>query len=151
MKLQSRSELLESLRRQQEELQAAMEEEELDEEEEEDKHSQVDHVRSLSVHFSPGGRLRSVSTAVIFIFLWMFVAHTLEYCWFTLIYFYETLVNLCSFFSPLHCVQDSLEEELSTCNESVATEPSFIDENLVFNESKRVPFFKVRKRQKHLT
>uniref|UniRef100_A0A671WB15 Kinesin-like protein n=1 Tax=Sparus aurata TaxID=8175 RepID=A0A671WB15_SPAAU len=78
MKLQSRSELLESLRRQQEELQAAMEEEELDEEEEEDKHSQVDHVRSLSVHFSPGGRLRSVSTAVIFIFLWMFVAHTLE-------------------------------------------------------------------------
>uniref|UniRef100_A0A671W7P3 Kinesin family member 11 n=1 Tax=Sparus aurata TaxID=8175 RepID=A0A671W7P3_SPAAU len=80
MKLQSRSELLESLRRQQEELQAAMEEEELDEEEEEDKHSQVDH--------------------------------------------------------------DSLEDELSTCNESVATEPSFIDENLVFNESKRVPFFK---------
>lgn len=78
MKLQSRSELLESLRRQQEELQAAMEEEELDEEEEEDKHSQVDHVRSLSVHFSPGGTLRSVSTAVIFIFLWMFVAHTLE-------------------------------------------------------------------------
>lgn len=68
MKLQSRSELLESLRRQQEELQAAMEEE-LDEEEEEDKHSQVDHVRSLSVHFSPGGRLRSVSTAVIFILL----------------------------------------------------------------------------------
>ncbi|XP_041644620.1 kinesin-like protein KIF11 isoform X2 [Cheilinus undulatus] len=37
---------------------------------------------------------------------------------------------------------DSLEEELSTCNESLATEPSFIDENLVFNESKRVPFFK---------
>ncbi|XP_030298726.1 kinesin-like protein KIF11 [Sparus aurata] len=83
MKLQSRSELLESLRRQQEELQAAMEEEELDEEEEEDKHSQVDH--------------------------------------------------------------DSLEDELSTCNESVATEPSFIDENLVFNESKRVPFFKKKK------
>lgn len=58
MKLQSRSELLESLRRQQEELQAAMEEEELDEEEEEDKHSQVDHVRSLSVlYLSPGGKL----------------------------------------------------------------------------------------------
>ncbi|XP_056251671.1 kinesin-like protein KIF11 isoform X2 [Seriola aureovittata] len=37
---------------------------------------------------------------------------------------------------------DSLEDELSTCNESLATEPSFIDENLVFNESKRVPFFK---------
>lgn len=69
MKLQSRSELLESLRRQQEELQAAMEEEELDEEEEEDKHSQVDHVRSLLVYFSPGRRLRSVSTAVIFILL----------------------------------------------------------------------------------
>uniref|UniRef100_A0A8C9Z8Z8 Kinesin-like protein n=1 Tax=Sander lucioperca TaxID=283035 RepID=A0A8C9Z8Z8_SANLU len=34
-------------------------------------------------------------------------------------------------------------DELSTCNESLATEPSFIDENLVFNESKRVPFFKV--------
>lgn len=32
---------------------------------------------------------------------------------------------------------------MSTCNESLATEPSFIDENLVFNESKRVPFFKV--------
>ncbi|XP_070697514.1 kinesin-like protein KIF11 [Pempheris klunzingeri] len=40
---------------------------------------------------------------------------------------------------------DSLEEELSTCNESLATEPSFIDENLVFNESKRVPFFKQKK------
>lgn len=44
---------------------------------------------------------------------------------------------------PLGFVQDSLEDELSTCNESLATEPSFIDENLVFNESKRVPFFKV--------
>ncbi|XP_053189347.1 kinesin-like protein KIF11 [Scomber japonicus] len=41
--------------------------------------------------------------------------------------------------------QCSLEEELSACNESVATEPSFIDENLVFNESKRVPFFKQKK------
>ncbi|XP_023259936.1 kinesin-like protein KIF11 [Seriola lalandi dorsalis] len=40
---------------------------------------------------------------------------------------------------------DSLEDELSTCNESLATEPSFIDENLVFNESKRVPFFKQKK------
>ncbi|XP_029283274.1 kinesin-like protein KIF11 [Cottoperca gobio] len=40
---------------------------------------------------------------------------------------------------------DSLEDELSTCNESLATEPSFIDENLVFNESKRVPFFKLKK------
>ncbi|XP_075902228.1 kinesin-like protein KIF11 isoform X2 [Nelusetta ayraudi] len=37
---------------------------------------------------------------------------------------------------------DSLEEELSACNESVGTEPSFVDENLVFNESQRVPFFK---------
>lgn len=43
---------------------------------------------------------------------------------------------------------DSLEDELSTCNESVATEPSFIDENLVFNESKRVPFFKQKKGKK---
>ncbi|TMS04412.1 Kinesin-like protein KIF11 [Larimichthys crocea] len=84
-KSRSRSELLESLRRQQEELQAAMEEQEEleEEEEEEEKHSQVDH--------------------------------------------------------------DSLEDEPSTCNESVATEPSFIDENLVFNESKRVPFFKQKK------
>lgn len=40
-------------------------------------------------------------------------------------------------------MKDSLEDELSTCNESVATEPSFVDENLVFNESQRVPFFKV--------
>ncbi|CAJ1066898.1 kinesin-like protein KIF11 isoform X1 [Xyrichtys novacula] len=40
---------------------------------------------------------------------------------------------------------DSLEDELSTCNESLATEPSFIDENLVFNESKRLPFFKQKK------
>ncbi|KAM6996885.1 kinesin-like protein KIF11 isoform 3-T3 [Tautogolabrus adspersus] len=79
VKSRTRSELLESLRRQQEDLRAAVEEEE-DEEDEEDKLSQVDH--------------------------------------------------------------DSLEEELSTCNESLATEPSFIDENLVFNESKRVPFFK---------
>ncbi|XP_031164435.1 kinesin-like protein KIF11 [Sander lucioperca] len=43
---------------------------------------------------------------------------------------------------------DSLEDELSTCNESLATEPSFIDENLVFNESKRVPFFKQKKSSK---
>ncbi|KAG7232180.1 hypothetical protein INR49_009458 [Caranx melampygus] len=43
---------------------------------------------------------------------------------------------------------DSLEDELSTCNESLATEPSFIDENLVFNESKRVPFFKQKKGSK---
>ncbi|TDH01623.1 hypothetical protein EPR50_G00182270 [Perca flavescens] len=43
---------------------------------------------------------------------------------------------------------DSLEDEISTCNESVATEPSFIDENLVFNESKRVPFFKQKKSSK---
>ncbi|KAM9847730.1 kinesin-like protein KIF11 [Aulostomus maculatus] len=77
----SRSELLESLRREQEKLQAAIMMEE--EPEEEDKLSQVDH--------------------------------------------------------------DSLEEELSTCNESLATEPSFIDENLVFNESKRVPFFKQKR------
>ncbi|XP_044228076.1 kinesin-like protein KIF11 isoform X1 [Thunnus albacares] len=41
--------------------------------------------------------------------------------------------------------QDSLEDEPSACNESVATEPSFIDENLVFNESKRLPFFKQKK------
>nr|XP_033468499.1 kinesin-like protein KIF11 isoform X1 [Epinephelus lanceolatus] len=40
---------------------------------------------------------------------------------------------------------DSLEDELSTCNESLATEASFNDENLVFNESKRVPFFKQKK------
>ncbi|XP_038143374.1 kinesin-like protein KIF11 isoform X1 [Cyprinodon tularosa] len=40
---------------------------------------------------------------------------------------------------------DSLEDDLSTCNESLATEPSFIDENLVFNESHRVPFFKQKK------
>ncbi|XP_045921769.1 kinesin-like protein KIF11 [Micropterus dolomieu] len=84
VKMRSRCELLESLRRQQEELQAAMEEEELqaamEEEEDEDKRS-----------------------------------------------------------------QDSLEDDLSTCNESLATEPSFIDENLVFNESKRVPFFKQKK------
>ncbi|KAM6996886.1 kinesin-like protein KIF11 isoform 4-T4 [Tautogolabrus adspersus] len=79
VKSRTRSELLESLRRQQEDLRAAVEEEE-DEEDEEDKLS-----------------------------------------------------------------QDSLEEELSTCNESLATEPSFIDENLVFNESKRVPFFKQKK------
>ncbi|XP_018516291.1 kinesin-like protein KIF11 isoform X2 [Lates calcarifer] len=43
---------------------------------------------------------------------------------------------------------DSLEDELSTCNESLATEPSFIDENLVFNESKRVPFFKKKSGKK---
>lgn len=40
-------------------------------------------------------------------------------------------------------VEDSLEDEMSTCNDSVATEPSFVDENLVFNENKRLPFFKV--------
>ncbi|XP_026165926.1 kinesin-like protein KIF11 isoform X1 [Mastacembelus armatus] len=39
--------------------------------------------------------------------------------------------------------QSSLEDELS--NESLATEPSFIDENLVFNETKRRPFFKQKK------
>uniref|UniRef100_A0A3B3ZXJ5 Kinesin-like protein n=1 Tax=Periophthalmus magnuspinnatus TaxID=409849 RepID=A0A3B3ZXJ5_9GOBI len=80
VKGRSRSELLESLRKEQESLKTALEEEE-EEEDEEDAQSQVD--------------------------------------------------------------QDSLEDEPSTCNESLATEPSFIDENLVFNESKRVPFFKV--------
>lgn len=40
-------------------------------------------------------------------------------------------------------MQDTLEDEPSTCNESLATEQSFVDENLVFNESKRLPFFKV--------
>nr|XP_040035136.1 kinesin-like protein KIF11 [Gasterosteus aculeatus aculeatus]XP_040035137.1 kinesin-like protein KIF11 [Gasterosteus aculeatus aculeatus]XP_040035138.1 kinesin-like protein KIF11 [Gasterosteus aculeatus aculeatus] len=43
---------------------------------------------------------------------------------------------------------DSLEDELSPCSESLNTEPSFIDENLVFNESKRVPFFKQKKGSK---
>ncbi|XP_072246625.1 kinesin-like protein KIF11 isoform X2 [Leuresthes tenuis] len=43
---------------------------------------------------------------------------------------------------------DSLEDEMSNCNESLATEPSFIDENLVFNESKRVPFFKKKSSKK---
>ncbi|XP_032364482.1 kinesin-like protein KIF11, partial [Etheostoma spectabile] len=43
---------------------------------------------------------------------------------------------------------DSLEDELSAGNESLATEPSFIDENLVFNESNRVPFFKKKKKKK---
>uniref|UniRef100_A0A3Q2P1B0 Kinesin family member 11 n=1 Tax=Fundulus heteroclitus TaxID=8078 RepID=A0A3Q2P1B0_FUNHE len=41
--------------------------------------------------------------------------------------------------------QDSLEDDVSTCNDSLATEPSFVDENLVFNETKRVPFFKKKK------
>lgn len=40
---------------------------------------------------------------------------------------------------------DSLEDESSIYNESLATEPSFIDENLVFNESNRMPFFKQKK------
>ncbi|XP_051936738.1 kinesin-like protein KIF11 [Hippocampus zosterae] len=44
--------------------------------------------------------------------------------------------------------QGSLEDELSTCNESVATDGSFIDENLVFNETKRLPFFKQKKARK---
>ncbi|XP_017289753.1 kinesin-like protein KIF11 isoform X2 [Kryptolebias marmoratus] len=73
-KSRSRSELLESLRRQQEELQAALKEEE--EQEEEDEQSQTD--------------------------------------------------------------PDSLEDEMSNCNESEL----LFDENLVFNERKRVPFFK---------
>ncbi|KAM9726846.1 kinesin-like protein KIF11 isoform 2-T2 [Menidia menidia] len=41
--------------------------------------------------------------------------------------------------------QDSLEA--SSCNESVATEPSFIDENLVFNQSHRRPFFKKKSKK----
>nr|XP_057915462.1 kinesin-like protein KIF11 isoform X2 [Doryrhamphus excisus] len=39
--------------------------------------------------------------------------------------------------------QDSLEGEVS--NESAVTEGSSVDENLVFNESKRVPFFKKKR------
>lgn len=59
MKLRSRCELLETLRKQQEELQAALQEEEEEEDEEdEDKHSQVDLVCflvSVSIQmFSPG-------------------------------------------------------------------------------------------------
>ncbi|XP_053292694.1 kinesin-like protein KIF11 isoform X1 [Pleuronectes platessa] len=46
--------------------------------------------------------------------------------------------------------RDSLEDELSTCNESLATEPSFVDENLVFNESKRLPFFKQKGGKKEM-
>ncbi|KAM4591688.1 kinesin-like protein KIF11 isoform 2-T2 [Odontesthes bonariensis] len=38
--------------------------------------------------------------------------------------------------------RDSLEDEMSNGNESSASGPSFIDENLVFNQSIRVPFFK---------
>uniref|UniRef100_A0A3Q3DLW4 Kinesin-like protein n=1 Tax=Hippocampus comes TaxID=109280 RepID=A0A3Q3DLW4_HIPCM len=49
---------------------------------------------------------------------------------------------------PYCVLQGSLEDELSTCNESVATEGSFIDENLVFNEAKRLPFFKQKKARK---
>ncbi|XP_023182779.1 kinesin-like protein KIF11 isoform X1 [Xiphophorus maculatus] len=41
--------------------------------------------------------------------------------------------------------QDSLENDLSSCSESLAAEPPFVDENLVFNESKRLPFFKQKK------
>ncbi|XP_059215984.1 kinesin-like protein KIF11 isoform X2 [Centropristis striata] len=37
---------------------------------------------------------------------------------------------------------EPLEEDVALANSSVSTEPSFIDENLVFNETKRVPFFK---------
>ncbi|XP_014908365.1 kinesin-like protein KIF11 isoform X2 [Poecilia latipinna] len=41
--------------------------------------------------------------------------------------------------------QDSLEDDFSSCSESLAAEPPFVDENLVFNESKRLPFFKQKK------
>ncbi|XP_043992901.1 kinesin-like protein KIF11 isoform X2 [Gambusia affinis] len=37
---------------------------------------------------------------------------------------------------------DSLENDLSSCSESLAAEAPSMDENLVFNESKRLPFFK---------
>ncbi|XP_037127988.1 kinesin-like protein KIF11 [Syngnathus acus] len=46
------------------------------------------------------------------------------------------------------CSQDSLEDELSMCNENAATEGSFVDENLVINESQRLPFFKQKKASK---
>ena len=87
--------------------------EEEEEPEEEDKQSQVDHVG-----LTP-----------------LFVSH-------------QSVTRLCFDDSPSQpftssLVQDSPEDEPSACNESVATEPSFVDENLVFNESKRVPFFKV--------
>lgn len=55
------------------------------------------------------------------------------------------MVKTVNFAMLVWCVQDSLEDELSTCNESVATEVSF-DENLVCNENSRVPFFKVSRR-----
>ncbi|KAM6956574.1 kinesin-like protein KIF11 [Aplochiton taeniatus] len=38
--------------------------------------------------------------------------------------------------------QDSLEDELVSCNESNVTEPSYIDENLMCDEKERMPFFK---------
>ncbi|XP_041865820.1 kinesin-like protein KIF11 isoform X2 [Melanotaenia boesemani] len=44
--------------------------------------------------------------------------------------------------------QDSLEEETSNSNESLSTEPSFMDENLVFNQTKRLPFFKKKSSKK---
>uniref|UniRef100_A0A8C7MK28 Kinesin family member 11 n=1 Tax=Oncorhynchus kisutch TaxID=8019 RepID=A0A8C7MK28_ONCKI len=41
--------------------------------------------------------------------------------------------------------QDSLEDELSSYNDSYVTEPSYIDENLMCYENGRVPFFKQKK------
>ncbi|XP_053731964.1 kinesin-like protein KIF11 [Synchiropus splendidus] len=46
--------------------------------------------------------------------------------------------------------QDSLEDDLSMCSRRDATESSFIDENLVFNQSKRLPFFKKKSGKKEV-
>ncbi|MEQ2191080.1 hypothetical protein XENOCAPTIV_020355, partial [Xenoophorus captivus] len=112
-KSRSRNELLEALRRQQEELQGALEEEEEEETPEEDDK------QSQVDHVCTSGGLMICSSLI-----------------------WEAELPRLFFLLNPACFQDSLED-ISTCNESLATEPSFIDENLVFNESKRVPFFKV--------
>lgn len=43
------------------------------------------------------------------------------------------------FLSFIFCIQDSMEDEMSTCNQSLAMDPDF-DKNLVFNESDHVLF-----------
>lgn len=111
--LQSRGELLEALRRQQEDLQAALMEEEEEEQVDEERQSLLDLVR---YNVAPNPEQITESAPALFLFY--------SDCW-------------------VLFMKDSLEDELSTCNESVGTEPSFVDENLVFNESRRVPFFKV--------
>ena len=54
---------------------------------------------------------------------------------------------LCESINPtvffIYSIQETLEEELESFEDSAVTEPSFVDMNIMCDENTRGPFFKV--------